>query len=110
MGDKRRPGAGGPDGAFDVGSSEEHINSINADGAAFAAIQGLSAELDARDARIGALETTVETQREELDEKAERIDELEAENEQLRERLSAVEDHLGLGGGDADTAAGVADD
>jgi hypothetical protein len=95
--------------AFDVGSSDEHINSINADGVALAAIQGLSAELD--------------DTREELDEKDDRIAELEAENErlqdaneQLREqnaeleqRLAAVEDHLGLGDSGT-TAGGVADD
>jgi hypothetical protein len=80
--------------AFDVGSSDEHINSINADGVALAAIQGLSAKLD---------------------EKAERIADLEAENEQLRERnaeleerLAAVEEHLGLA--DGKPAQGVADD
>jgi len=115
--------------AFDVGSSDEHINSINADGVALAAIQGLSAELDEtrdeladarqdraeRDEHIDELETTVETQREELAEKDERVADLEAENEQLREqnaaleqRLAAVEDHLGLGG-DASTVA-TADD
>jgi hypothetical protein len=54
---------------------------------------------------------------EHLAESRERVERLEDENEQLREendrlreRLAAVEEHLGLGGGDADTAAGVADD
>jgi len=73
--------------AFDVGSSDEHSNAINADGVALAAIQGLSAELDERDARIDDLETTVEQQREELAERDERIDDLE-------ERLAALEAHL----------------
>jgi hypothetical protein len=80
--------------AFDVGPSEEHINSINADGVALAAIQGLSTELDEREGRI---------------------EDLEAENERLREhnadleaRLDAVEAQLGLDGGAA--TQGVADD
>ncbi|QCC50851.1 tail fiber domain-containing protein [Halapricum salinum] len=62
----------------DLGDSDEHINSINADGLAFAAIQGLS---------------------ERLERKEERIDELEAENEQLRERLEEIEAHVGLDNG-----------
>jgi hypothetical protein len=101
--------------AFDVGSSDEHINSINADGVALAAIQGLSAELDERDGRIDDLETTVEDQRAELAERDGRIDDIEAENEQLRERnaeleqrLAAVEEQLGLDAGA--TGQGVADD
>jgi|GEM_PF-2123674 len=61
--------------AFDVGNSDEHINSINLDGVALAAIQGLSKKLD---------------------EKNERINDLEAENEQLGDRLAAVEVHLGM--------------
>jgi chromosome segregation ATPase len=94
--------------AFDVGDSDEHINSINADGVAFAAVQGLSAKLD--DTR-----EELDDAREELDEKAERIADLEAENERLRERnaelesrLAAVEDHLGLDSGAS--TRGVADD
>ena len=67
------PMAGDFHDAFAVGSSDEHINSINADGVALAAIQGLSTELD-------------ET-REELAEKDERIAELES-------RLAAVENQL----------------
>jgi hypothetical protein len=80
--------------AFDVGDSDEHINSVNADGIALAAIQGLSAKLDDREERIEALE---------------------AENEQLRERnaelerrLAAVEEQLGLDDSGA-SAQGVAD-
>lgn len=94
--------------AFDVGSSDEHINSVNADGVAFAAIKGLSAKLD--------------DTRQERDEHEERIDDLEAENEHLRDaneqlreqnaeleqRLAAIEDHLGLDSGA--TTQGVADD
>jgi hypothetical protein len=66
--------------AFDVGSSDEHINSINADGVAFAAIQGLAAKLDEREERIES--------------QADRINELETENETLRKRNAELEDRL----------------
>jgi hypothetical protein len=72
------PMAGDFHAAVDVGASDDHINSINADGAAFAAIQGLSRRLDARDDRI-----------EEADE---RIADLEAENERLRAETEALRD------------------
>jgi hypothetical protein len=65
-----------------VGSSDEHINSINADGVLFAAVQGLSERLAEKDDRIADLE-------------ADR-DDLQAENEHLRDRLARIEDHLGL--------------
>jgi hypothetical protein len=68
--------------AFDVGSSDEHINSINADGVAFAAIQGLSAKLDERDERIETLERENERLRE--------------RNTDLETRIAAIEDHLDI--------------
>jgi hypothetical protein len=71
----------------DVGTDDGSINSINADGVAFAAIQGLA---------------------ERLDEKTERIDDLETENEQLRERIDAIEERLGMD--DPAGRQGVADD
>jgi chromosome segregation ATPase len=80
--------------AFDVGSSDEHINSINADGVAFAAIQGLSAKLDERDDRIDEQRDRIEDLETDLAEKDQRIDDLEAENKELRERLSAIEETL----------------
>ena len=83
--------------AFDVGSSDEHINSINADGVALAAIQGLSTELDETREELAEA-------RDELAEKDKRIAELEADSEQkderiadLEARLAAVEDQLGDG-------------
>jgi hypothetical protein len=66
--------------AFDVGASDEHINSVTADGIAFAAIQGLSARLDAANA--------------DLDARDERISALEAETERLHDRLADVEERL----------------
>lgn len=59
--------------AFDVGDSDEHINSVNADGAAFAAIQGLSEKLDEREERIDDLEAQLEQRDERIDDLAERL-------------------------------------
>ncbi|ERH11168.1 MAG: hypothetical protein J07HX64_02950 [halophilic archaeon J07HX64] len=94
--------------AFDVGDSDKHINSVNADGVAFAAIQGLSAELDEAHEELAEREERIEEQ-------TDRIDELETENEHLREqnaeledRLAAIEDQLGLDSGAG--TQGVADD
>lgn len=70
--------------AVDVGDSDDHINSINADGVAFAAIQGLSMKLDVEYTQL----------RNELEEQADRIDDLERENTQLRKHLADVEDRL----------------
>ena len=85
----------------DVGTDDGSINSINADGVAFAAIQGLAERLDEKTERIDDLET-------ENEQKDARIDDLEAENEQLRERLDAIEERLGM---DATAGQqGVADD
>jgi archaellum component FlaC len=90
----------------DVGTSDEHINSVNARGVAFGAIQGLAerlsdahAELDAKERRIEDLESETERTGDridgleadtddllaELDAKEERIDDLESETETLRE-------------------------
>ena len=109
----------------DVGTSDDHINSINADGVALAAIQGLSktldetqADLDAKDARIADQQDRTDTLESRLDSKDDRVDALEreierkddrvetledeneqlrAENETLRERVAAIEAHVGLG-------------
>jgi hypothetical protein len=88
--------------AFDVGDSDSAINSINADGVAFAAIQALSSKLD--DARV------------DIQEKRERIEHLEAEKEatedrvdELEGRLAGVEEHLeAIESGASSTA--IADD
>jgi len=80
--------------AFDVGETDASINSINADGAAFAAIKGVADRLEAE----------VERVRDDLADRDDRIDELEAENERLRERLRAIEDRLD------EAEAGVGDD
>jgi hypothetical protein len=69
---------------FALGDDAETIATVDADGVALAAIQGLAEKLE---------ETT-----QDLDEKDERIETLEAENEALRDRLLRVEDHLDLDG------------
>jgi len=81
---------------LDVGDSDEHINSIDADGVALASVQGLARRLEEREARI--------------DEQCDRIADLEAENETLRERAAALEDRLdGLAAHVDDLEAGLDD-
>lgn len=75
--------------AFDVGASDTGINSIIADGVAFAAIKGLSQQLAHKD---------------------ERIEELEAANEQVLERLAALEDQVAGLAGDSGASPAPADD
>jgi hypothetical protein len=43
--------------AFGLGTDDRHISSVDADGVAFAAIQGLHHRIEAEDRRIGALES-----------------------------------------------------
>ena len=75
--------------AFGLGDDAGQISTVDADGVAFAAIQGLSEKLDERAARVEEHQSTIDGQ-------AARIDTLESENEGLRERLAAVEAHLEL--------------
>lgn len=58
---------------FGLGGDRERIANVDADGVAFAAIQGLAKELDAKE---------------------DRIQELEREKEELRDRLDAVEERV----------------
>jgi hypothetical protein len=60
-------------GAFEVGEDDRHINSVDADGVALAAIQGLYEFLKEKDARITAQEREIET---------------------LKARLAAIEERL----------------
>ena len=78
----------------DVGSSDDHINSINADGILFAAVQGLAERLNEETDRLAEENDQL---RETLDAKDSRIDELETENDELRSRIADIEAHLGLG-------------
>ena len=87
----------------DVGTSDDHINSINADGVALAAIQGLSqtlkertaeleTEIDARDARITDQQDRIDTLESRLDSKDDRVDALEREIERKDDRVETLED------------------
>ena len=78
---------------IDLGSSDEHINSLNADGMLFAAVQGLAGRLNEETDRLAEEN---EQLNQDLDAKDDRIEEVEAENDELRERLADIEAHLGL--------------
>lgn len=52
--------------AFHLGTSDKSINTVDADGVALAAIQGLNALLTEKDAKIAALETELATQKQEM--------------------------------------------
>lgn len=78
---------------FAVGGDGETIASVDADGVAFAAIQGLAEKHETTDDRLTALETENERLREELATKDARIDDLAT-------RVATLEDQV-----DADTAS-----
>jgi len=69
---------------FGLGSDEESIATVDADGVALAAIKGLAERLDEENDRL----------KEQLSHRDERIEEVEAECEQLRDRLSALEERI----------------
>ncbi len=81
--------------AFELGPNDRSINSINADGVAFAAIKGPSRRLAAKNQRI--------------EEQDDRIAELESETEELRARLGNLESRVGTDGTGAGTPS-TADD
>jgi hypothetical protein len=57
--------------AFGVGPDDKHIATVDADGVALAAIQGLNQKLEEKEARIGALEERLEKLEQLLDGKGE---------------------------------------
>ena len=59
--------------AFELGESDKGIDTVDADGVALAAIQGLHALLSEKDARIAALEAEVAVQKQELAEQKVRV-------------------------------------
>jgi len=80
--------------AFGLGPDETHISTVDADGVAFAAIQGLAERVDTlrkdlsqKDGRIDELES-------EIAKKDERIEALEAKLESNDERIDRLEDCL----------------
>jgi hypothetical protein len=64
--------------AFKVGSDDKHIATVDADGVALAAIQGLNQKVEGGTKRADA-----------------RIEQLEAQNTELKKRLSEIEVLLG---------------
>jgi hypothetical protein len=68
--------------AFGVGQDDKHIATVDADGVAFAAIQGLYQVVREKDARIAAQE--------------QRLTALEQQNAALEARLSALEQQAGI--------------
>ncbi|WP_159903302.1 hypothetical protein [Salinirussus salinus] len=88
------PMAGDFHSTFDFGDDEETIATVDADGVALAAIQGLSQKLNEKTDQIDDLKAGRERRDERIDAQQDRIDELSRENEQLRERLAAVEARL----------------
>jgi hypothetical protein len=96
------PMAGAFHETFGLGD-EETIASVDADGIALAAIQGIAQQLDDARQELATNEERIATLEAAAERKDDRIDELEADNDQLRERndelesrLEAVEDHLNL--------------
>ena len=71
--------------AFGVGEDERHISTIDADGVALAAIQGLYRLSQEQAARIEALEAENETQQRQIEALQEETAELQEEIEGLRE-------------------------
>jgi len=70
--------------AFNVGEDDKHISTIDADGVALAAIQGLYQMMAERDERVTALET--------------RVFALEKQNASLEARLAQLEQRVGGAG------------
>jgi len=65
---------------FELGNDEETIATVDADGVALAAIQGLSERLEQRDERIEELEATAREQRDRIDDLEARLAALETPN------------------------------
>ncbi len=88
---------------FAVGVDDKHIGSIDAEGVALSAIQGLYAELKDRDARIAAQEAEIATQESRIAEEKREITALRervVQAEALRGELAALKAAVaGLGGG-----------
>ncbi len=69
--------------AFGVGEDDKHISTIDPDGVAFAAIQGLNQELRDRDAKISA-------QQEQLEEQKAKLTAIEAQLQEQRKLIDAI--------------------
>lgn len=79
-------------GAFGLGRDDKHINTIDADGVALAAIQGLFTEMEQRDARISELQAdnaALQSQVDDLESRVQTLEELvkEVSVEEARTQL-----------------------
>jgi outer membrane murein-binding lipoprotein Lpp len=83
------------------GEGKDYINSLDADGVALAAIQGLYGLVQEKDAEIAALRADSATMKAE-------ITSLRAENAKLNERLAAIEQALQANGAPVRVAASPA--
>ena len=83
--------------AFEVGTSDKHISTIDSDGISLAAIKGLSLIMDEKDTTISAqadeiaeLKSELEDIKAELGERSESISELMENFKELKEKVSAL--------------------
>jgi len=73
--------------AFDLGPDNRHITTVDAEGVALAAIQGLNQKVEDRDAKLASQESRIEHQ-------AAEITDLKRELSQLKEMMAAVNRRL----------------
>jgi hypothetical protein len=90
---------------FGLGSDEESIATVDADGVALAAIQGLSVRLDETREKLDERDERIEELERESEHKDERIEKLAAQNERIEDRLATLEAQVG-----SDAAPAPADD
>jgi hypothetical protein len=86
---------------FGLGSDEDSIASVDADGVLFAAVQALDDELEDKEAQLEDQRSQLEDQRAHIDEQRDQIEDLEAEAERkddliddLESRLERLEAHV----------------
>jgi hypothetical protein len=80
--------------AFGFGEDQRHISTVDADGVALAAIQGLHQLVQEKDAALSALQTENAAHREQLEAQQQRIAALEQQLTELRGQNSALEARL----------------
>jgi hypothetical protein len=74
--------------AFQVGTDDKHIATVDADGVALAAIQGLNRKLEQENAKLQAKSAKLEAKSAKLEAESAK---LEAENTEIKSRLAALE-------------------
>jgi hypothetical protein len=83
---------------YDLGSSAEHINSLNADGVALGAVKGLARKVKRQKEKIAALKAESRDQQSMIEEQNKRIDRLEKRLAALEAEASAVPAAAGMMG------------